>query len=180
MLCSVSVVSESRGGVSQVGVVVMGRPVDPAHGLLVMSETWILRSNNRGLHRTVVIVVVDVWFRAIWCLGGDIVPWPVVLTLSVVPLVDLQLSLDLLPFDLIHLCRPSGVLEVAHQPIGVAGQSPVISLQILSLNKSLWAAILSVASVFKRSSFLLELMVFKNPFLDLKERSTRSDLKISV
>lgn len=60
MLCSVSVVSESTGGVSQVGVVVMGRPVDPAPGLLVMSETRILRPNNRGLHRTVVIVVADV------------------------------------------------------------------------------------------------------------------------
>ena len=66
-----------------------------------------------------------------------VIPGPGVLTFSVVPLVDLQLPFDLLPLNLVHLRRSSGVLHVPHQPVGVAGQSPVISLQILSLNESL-------------------------------------------
>lgn len=116
------------------GVIVMGRPVDPAPGLVVVSETRILGFPTRGLH--IVVVVAAVGFQV---LGGlrVVIPGPGVLTLSVVSLVDLQLPLDLLPLDLVHLRRSSGVLHVTHQPVGVAGQGPVVSLQILSLNESL-------------------------------------------
>ena len=128
------------GGVSQVGVVVMRRPVDPAPGLLVMSETRVLRSHTRGLHIVVVIDVVvvaaDAGFHALRSLGV-VLPGPGGLTLSMMPLVDLQLPLDLLPLDLVHLRRSPGVLRVTHQPVCVAGQGPVIGLQILSLNESL-------------------------------------------
>ena len=97
----------------------MGRPVDPASGLLVLSETRVLGFHTRGLH-IVVVVVAAVGFQV---LGGlrVVIPGPGVLTLGVVPLVDLQLPLDLLPLDLVHLRRSSGVLHVTHQPVGVAG-----------------------------------------------------------
>ena len=60
-------------------------------------------------------------------------------------------------FPLVHVSLPLHHVQLPQQPLAVVGQGSVVSLQVLSLNESLGAAILSIATVLECSPLLLQL-----------------------